>query len=487
MHGELAIRDDSTLLARWARDGSEDAFAEIVQTYERLVLGAALRRTGDAELARDVAQQVFATLAAKAHLLLGRTNLAGWLYQAASHIATRAAQSEMRRRIRHENLDENAACESADAQWPLVEEALAALRATEREALVLHYFQDLAYPEMAAALGIQEVAARKRVSRALQRLEVQIRRRGLRGSITALLAGAVAQQSCITAQAGLASAALAASATTAAPAVLTFTTIMSHASIKIAASVTALALTPLVFQWQANASLRAEVAAAHKPECVAAATTEPASLSQRQTALAAELAAKHAARIAAENRLGELATLKDKLANEVVVSFGTVESMARKLARIVATVDQLETEKTDQPPDAEALKEREKRARELSEAVPEIMGLVREIPKLERDPAKAARFYATLFGEVAGIAPAARATMEQELTEWLASLQQDGLSLAQRPQGKAPEWDARRNAATKRLVAGLQAKLPASPKLDRILDFSANGPGYEFMTAGGKP
>jgi hypothetical protein len=55
MH-DLATRDDSKLLARWAREGSEDAFAEIVNHYQRLVLGAAHRRTGDPELARDVAQ-----------------------------------------------------------------------------------------------------------------------------------------------------------------------------------------------------------------------------------------------------------------------------------------------------------------------------------------------------------------------------------------------------------------------------------------------
>ena len=78
MHGEPSISDDSALLARWVREGNEDAFAEVVRQYQRLVLGAALRRTGDAELARDVAQQVFATLAAKARTLLSQTNTQAW-------------------------------------------------------------------------------------------------------------------------------------------------------------------------------------------------------------------------------------------------------------------------------------------------------------------------------------------------------------------------------------------------------------------------
>jgi len=93
----------------------------------------------------------------------------------------------------------------------------------------------------------------------LQSLEIQIRRRGLRGSAAALLAGAVAQQSGITAQAGLASAAIAASATTGATWLLSINTLMSQTSLKIAACASALVLTPLVLQMHANSALRSEV------------------------------------------------------------------------------------------------------------------------------------------------------------------------------------------------------------------------------------
>ena len=154
-----SIRDDSTLLARWALENSEQAFTEIVRNYERLVLGAALRRTGNVELARDVAQQVFATLATKARLLIGRASIAGWLYHAASNIAARTAQSERRRKARQQYVAERETDERPDMHWPLVEEALAAIGATDRESLIMHFFEDLAYPEIAAVLGIQEAAA----------------------------------------------------------------------------------------------------------------------------------------------------------------------------------------------------------------------------------------------------------------------------------------------------------------------------------------
>jgi RNA polymerase sigma-70 factor (ECF subfamily) len=52
--------------------------------------------------------------------------------------------------------------------------ALEAIRPTEREALVLRYVADLSYREVSDACGIDEAAARKRVSRAIARLRAAL-------------------------------------------------------------------------------------------------------------------------------------------------------------------------------------------------------------------------------------------------------------------------------------------------------------------------
>jgi RNA polymerase sigma factor (sigma-70 family) len=486
---QASISDDSTLLARWALEHSEQAFAELVRQYERLVLAAALRRTGDAELARDVAQQVFATLAAKARLLIGRRNIAGWLYQAASYIAARTVQAERRRQARQQCLSEPAAHTAPDAHWPLLEEALGAIGAADRESLVLHYFQDLAYPQIAAALGIREAAARKRVSRALRNLEIQIRRRGIRGSAAALLVGAAAQQCAMTAEAGFASAAMAASATVSTP-ILTLTTFMSHASLKVACA-SAIALTPLFFQWHANAGLRAEISTLRRAQPQRAVATDAVSARQRESTLATELAATRAARIATEKRFADLSALKDKFDQEVVISLGTIESMARKLARVLSTMHQLENNQV--PPGSEAFKQREIQTREVAQAIPEMMNIVREIPRLERDPDKAAHFYATMAGETIGLDQSAQAIVAADIATWLRQLQQDGLALIQRPRGTAKEWDLRRNEATRKLVTQLKPKLPPAapgrPGIDDIFQLQPGGDDglYEFLTTEGQP
>jgi RNA polymerase sigma-70 factor (ECF subfamily) len=51
-----------------------------------------------------------------------------------------------------------------------VRDALAKLKPSEREALVLRYVADLSHREIAAACNLDEPTARKRISRALARL-----------------------------------------------------------------------------------------------------------------------------------------------------------------------------------------------------------------------------------------------------------------------------------------------------------------------------
>ena len=181
MHGEpSSVLDDAALLEEWVLNRREEAFAELVAHYQKLVFAAALRRTGNPESARDVAQQVFATLAAKAPLLIGRRNIAGWLYHAASHLGARALRTERRRAEaqNHAEFSGNCSGQAEQGLWGAVEDAVGALGEGDREAIVLHYLEDRSYPEMAAALGITEGAARKRVSRALQLLEERHEVRG---------------------------------------------------------------------------------------------------------------------------------------------------------------------------------------------------------------------------------------------------------------------------------------------------------------------
>src|SRR5262249_6597678 len=72
---------------------------------------------------------------------------------------------------------------SPDTDWsqiePLLEEGMDTLEEKERAALLLRYFQSKSLSEVGAALGVNEDAARKRVSRSVERLREFFARRGV--------------------------------------------------------------------------------------------------------------------------------------------------------------------------------------------------------------------------------------------------------------------------------------------------------------------
>ena len=477
MSATTAQPNDPVLLARFVREGCESSFAELVGSHQALVLGTALRRTGDVEMARDVAQQVFALLARKAAWLAGRDSITGWLHHAASFLAARAVRCESRARARHLELAKVTEARIPDTErWAALEDALASLAATEREALLLHYFEDRAYPEMAAQLGLSEAAARKRVSRAMQSLGERLRKRGIATSATGLIAGATALQATIPAHAGLAAAALTAGGT-ATPALLTFTTIMSHTAAKIAAAAILLVAVPVAITSQTNSRLRAETAAAvHSPSDASSARSSsgdarenPGLAPKNGEVLVVwnQLAAEQTRRKLAEEKVADVTQQIERARNEVVVSLGRVEDIARRLADYTRTMKEFE-ERKDKADAAEKEKLAKEVAGMMSNAFPDLIALGGELPKIESAPEKAGRFYATLVGELAGLDAAQRDTVAKVAGSRFESMRQLGLTAAQCPEKDDHAWTAARDRAITNLQDSILAALPEEKRKHEI-------------------
>jgi len=202
---------DSELLAEFARNDSETAFAVLVERHLGLVYSVALRHSANPQHAQDIAQAVFIVLARKAGTLGRKTVLAGWLYNTARLTAANVRRSETRRVRREQEvfMQSTPAETTPDAAWgelsPQLDEAMAQLGGADRDALVLRFFQNKSLAEVGAALGVEERAAQKRVGRALERLRKFFSRRGITLT-TGAIAGAVASNSVQSAPAGLAAA-----------------------------------------------------------------------------------------------------------------------------------------------------------------------------------------------------------------------------------------------------------------------------------------
>jgi RNA polymerase sigma factor (sigma-70 family) len=185
------MNDDMALVREFAANQSEQAFETLVSRHVNLVYSAALRQTRDADLAQEITQAVFIILARKAGSLSPKTVLSGWLYRAAQFAAKDALKIQRRRQLREqEAFMEGVLQNEPDAAWeqlsPLLDEAMARLRDKDRDAIVLRFFENKSLQEVGAALGLEERAAQKRVTRSLEKLRDFFAKRGVDSTATGI-------------------------------------------------------------------------------------------------------------------------------------------------------------------------------------------------------------------------------------------------------------------------------------------------------------
>ena len=167
--------------------GDPTAFGELVRRYGDSVLGYLMHMSGNREQAEDFFQETFKRVHEKAHTLRGN-QFKPWLFQ----IATRVAIDGFRRRKRLRIISLNQKLDCADKeteelgavaladdsyepsgeaikaeQAEQVRQAIQSLPTKQRTTLVLAYYQQLSYPEVAAVLGCSIGTVKTQMYRAL--------------------------------------------------------------------------------------------------------------------------------------------------------------------------------------------------------------------------------------------------------------------------------------------------------------------------------
>ena len=186
--------DSQELLADYVRNGSEQAFRELVTRYLDLVYSTALRCVdGDTHRAEDIAQSVFLDLARLASRLSKDVLLGGWLHRHTCYVASTFMRGERRRQVRERQAMEiNALSDSGDSGLaylaPVLDAAINELDDEDRKAILLRFYERLDLRSIGQVLGSSENAAQKRVSRALDQLHSILTHRGVTLSAAALVA-----------------------------------------------------------------------------------------------------------------------------------------------------------------------------------------------------------------------------------------------------------------------------------------------------------
>jgi RNA polymerase sigma-70 factor (ECF subfamily) len=174
VNGLLTEKTDGELLNR-AGHGDERAFAALYRRRQGGIYRFALQMSGSAEIAEDVTQEVFITLArAAAEYDPVRGSVSGWLYGIARNLVLRAIE----RRgdwvaMEDDNATEPAAVDSSPLEGILQNEAVEAVRravlalpAQYREVVVMCDLQEVSYAEAADVLCCPVGTVRSRLHRA---------------------------------------------------------------------------------------------------------------------------------------------------------------------------------------------------------------------------------------------------------------------------------------------------------------------------------
>lgn len=183
---------DEALMTRYRDTGDEADFNRLIERYQREIYRYLVRYLGNATLADDVFQDTFLQIHQKRHTYEEGRAVRPWIYAIASHQAI----DTMRRVGRHATRSLSASgigddgesardgleamLESA-AEGPLaqlqtderrewVRKAIASLPDSLRQTLILAYYQDLKYREIAEILDVPVGTVKSRLHAALGKM-----------------------------------------------------------------------------------------------------------------------------------------------------------------------------------------------------------------------------------------------------------------------------------------------------------------------------
>jgi RNA polymerase sigma-70 factor (ECF subfamily) len=180
----VVIPSEEARLVAAAKAGDSDAFAELVRATEADIYTLAYRLTGNAEDARDVAQEAYLRAFRSLKKFRGDARFSTWMYRITANCAS--TQLVRRSKGRHEELSDDdtivderpesdpETMAEAGAMRDRVTEALGDLPPILRAVVVLRDVYDLPHEAIASELGITESAAKVRLHRARRKLRERL-------------------------------------------------------------------------------------------------------------------------------------------------------------------------------------------------------------------------------------------------------------------------------------------------------------------------
>jgi RNA polymerase sigma-70 factor, ECF subfamily len=174
------MTDHEQLWLEAARAGDRKAFGQLVEAYQRPVFNLTYRMLGDAEEAADATQEAFLRAYTRLHQYDPEHKFSTWLFSIANH---HCIDRLRKRRATVVPIDDTPLVFSLESDTPRPDEQLLAkerskelqalldeLEPDYRTPLILRYWHEYSYQEIADTMQISLAAVKSRLFRARQKL-----------------------------------------------------------------------------------------------------------------------------------------------------------------------------------------------------------------------------------------------------------------------------------------------------------------------------
>ena len=169
-------------LVQRAKNGDENAFAQLMRDNEKRVYNLTLRMTGNPEDAMDLAQETFLNAWRGLKFFKGDSAFSTWVYR----LANNACIDHLRKQSRRRDINAPLPTDPEDDSLPDVpderyrpdhhleqqesrralEQGLAQLSQEHRQVLVMRELSGLSYQEIGDVLGLEAGTVKSRIARA---------------------------------------------------------------------------------------------------------------------------------------------------------------------------------------------------------------------------------------------------------------------------------------------------------------------------------
>ena len=163
-----------------ATDGDKQAFGQLVRAYQRPVYNLTYRMLGNPDEAEDAAQETFLRAYANLRKYNSDHKFSTWLFSIANH---HCIDRLRKRRITWLSIDDNPVLQNLEGDVPRpertavrreesseIQELLNQLEPAYRMPLVLRYWEEYSYEEIAQAMDLSIAAVKSRLFRARQKM-----------------------------------------------------------------------------------------------------------------------------------------------------------------------------------------------------------------------------------------------------------------------------------------------------------------------------